>query len=482
VFVGFVGTLTTVLLARWASLWVEHWTYVNHWPTAWPVLVTAALALVLLLLWVRLFTSERMQRYVQVLESAGWFSATSYKSNQGQKVRRGTIFGILLLVGAGIYTMLSHNVLGRTAPEWALDVPFTGASAVEYYGDARGFIADLPAEQKNRVMITWAGIGTSFHTGKVVSLDKYREEVLGALKSAQADEPDRAAALEKELPKADADPTDYLLAVNKLVFGPALKRMLDGNFYKNETVTRRMEVLYNETAWEDIGDVVAAFYREANTDQRAHLPAEFHVPAAVLVLDRFVMRDVNEKTDEQHNVKVVFKGDWDEVKEGGKVKYPVKEGGIVPRSQFDEVVGELEQMNKKRGENYYALPRKETLTAAWGQPRYSSITLLPSLQFTVPLLLLAGSLWLAWRVVNMPTFADFLIATEAELNKVSWTTQRKLIQDTIVVLVTVVLMGVFLFGMDLAWKQVLSWRPVGVLYIPPPDETTKNQKMEAKRW
>src|SRR2546430_6963945 len=37
---------------------------------------------------------------------------------------------------------------------------------------------------------------------------------------------------------------------------------------------------------------------------------------------------------------------------------------------------------------------------------------------TLPLLLAAASLWLAYRVVNYPTFADFLIATEAEMNKV----------------------------------------------------------------
>src|SRR5262249_28363722 len=93
--------------------------------------------------------------------------------------------------------------------------------------------------------------------------------------------------------------------------------------------------------------------------------------------------------------------------------------------------------------------------------------------FTVPLLLLAVSLWLAWRVVNMPSFADFLIATEAELNKVSWTTQKRLVQDTIVVLVTVVLLAVFLFSMDWTWKVVLSWRPIGVLHIP---EDTSSQK------
>ena len=34
-------------------------------------------------------------------------------------------------------------------------------------------------------------------------------------------------------------------------------------------------------------------------------------------------------------------------------------------------------------------------------------------------LLMAG-LWIGYRVVNLPSFADFLIAVEAEMNKVSW--------------------------------------------------------------
>ena len=88
-----------------------------------------------------------------------------------------------------------------------------------------------------------------------------------------------------------------------------------------------------------------------------------------------------------------------------------------------------------------------------GRPTFRSADrCCPHVQFTVPLLILAGSIWLAWRVVNLPVFADFLIATEAELNKVSWTTRKRLVQDTIVVLVTVVLMAVFLFAMDLVWQ------------------------------
>ena len=36
---------------------------------------------------------------------------------------------------------------------------------------------------------------------------------------------------------------------------------------------------------------------------------------------------------------------------------------------------------------------------------------------------LAVGVWVAFRVVNMPRFADFLIAVEAEMNKVSWPTR-----------------------------------------------------------
>jgi preprotein translocase SecE subunit len=58
-----------------------------------------------------------------------------------------------------------------------------------------------------------------------------------------------------------------------------------------------------------------------------------------------------------------------------------------------------------------------------------------------------------------------LIATEAELNKVSWTTRKRLIQDTVVVLVTVLLLTVFLFVIDQFWGFILSH--IGVLQISP---------------
>src|SRR5439155_9622176 len=115
-----------------------------------------------------------------------------------------------------------------------------------------------------------------------------------------------------------------------------------------------------------------------------------------------------------------------------------------------------------------------------GHPVYASITLLPAVRFTVPLLLLLLTIWLAWRVVNLPTFGDFLIATEAELNKVSWTTRARLWQDTLVVLTTMLLMALFLFVVDIAWGKILSSPWINVLQVK---QTTEKPKDEANlKW
>jgi preprotein translocase SecE subunit len=98
----------------------------------------------------------------------------------------------------------------------------------------------------------------------------------------------------------------------------------------------------------------------------------------------------------------------------------------------------------------------------------------------LPILLGVGLLWFSWRVVNWPAFADFLIATEAEMNKVSWTTRKRLVQDTIVVLVTVFLMTVFLFVVDILWIKVLSNPVVDVLKIDPHE--AMQQTREKAKW
>jgi preprotein translocase SecE subunit len=108
------------------------------------------------------------------------------------------------------------------------------------------------------------------------------------------------------------------------------------------------------------------------------------------------------------------------------------------------------------------------------------IPLMFKVHVVVPLILGVALLWLAWRVVNWPTFADFLIATEAEMNKVSWTTRKRLVQDTIVVLVTVFLLTAFLFVVDIVWIKVLSNPWFQVLHVDLKAEQQKQQ--EKSQW
>ncbi len=79
----------------------------------------------------------------------------------------------------------------------------------------------------------------------------------------------------------------------------------------------------------------------------------------------------------------------------------------------------------------------------------------------IPVALLAVAGWLLYRMVQYPPFVEFLIATEAEMNKVSWTSRADLYRATTVVLVTVTLMSVFLFGVDWLWSFLLQ--SLGVL-------------------
>jgi preprotein translocase subunit SecE len=69
--------------------------------------------------------------------------------------------------------------------------------------------------------------------------------------------------------------------------------------------------------------------------------------------------------------------------------------------------------------------------------------------------------WAIYRLLQFPPFVEFLIATEAEMNKVSWTTRADLYRATIVVLVTVLIVAVYLFGVDWLWSFLLQ--KIGVL-------------------
>jgi preprotein translocase subunit SecE len=74
---------------------------------------------------------------------------------------------------------------------------------------------------------------------------------------------------------------------------------------------------------------------------------------------------------------------------------------------------------------------------------------------------LVVGLWLSYRVVNLPRFADFLIAVEAEMNKVSWPSRPELFRSSVVVMVTMFGLAGTLYAYDLLWQFLLTM--LGVL-------------------
>jgi preprotein translocase subunit SecE len=80
----------------------------------------------------------------------------------------------------------------------------------------------------------------------------------------------------------------------------------------------------------------------------------------------------------------------------------------------------------------------------------------PVARFSIPAALGLAFAWLVWRIIQFPPFADFLIATEAEMRKVSWTSPEDLKRATVVVLVTIFVVAVYLFAVDYLWSWLLQ--------------------------
>ncbi len=68
----------------------------------------------------------------------------------------------------------------------------------------------------------------------------------------------------------------------------------------------------------------------------------------------------------------------------------------------------------------------------------------------------------AWRVAFVSRkSSDFMIATEGEMKKVSWSSRREVIGSTKVVIVFTALLAILLFTVDLSFQSLFSW--LGVL-------------------
>ncbi len=78
----------------------------------------------------------------------------------------------------------------------------------------------------------------------------------------------------------------------------------------------------------------------------------------------------------------------------------------------------------------------------------------------IPLVVLLGCFYVLLRVVNSKKPADFMIATEGEMKKVSWSSKKEIIGSTKVVIVTLLIMGAVLFLVDLVFMALMKF--VGV--------------------
>ncbi len=105
------------------------------------------------------------------------------------------------------------------------------------------------------------------------------------------------------------------------------------------------------------------------------------------------------------------------------------------------------------------------ILGCWELQSYLSTFRSNLMEFVIPGGILLLGLWVSFRLVNMPRFADFLIAVEAEMNKVSWPSRPELIRASIVVIFVIFFLAALLFSYDVIWKLFFTW--IGVLHRPP---------------
>ena len=78
------------------------------------------------------------------------------------------------------------------------------------------------------------------------------------------------------------------------------------------------------------------------------------------------------------------------------------------------------------------------------------------LRFGIPLVVFVLIGFVMFLVVNRPKTADFFIATEGEMKKVSWSSKKEIIGSTKVVIVTTFLMAGLLFLVDFIFANLFQ--------------------------
>lgn len=61
---------------------------------------------------------------------------------------------------------------------------------------------------------------------------------------------------------------------------------------------------------------------------------------------------------------------------------------------------------------------------------------------------------LVYWLSNIPALADFLIAAEGEIKKVSWSTRKEIANSTLIVIIVVAIMSIGLGAVDLGFQML----------------------------
>jgi preprotein translocase SecE subunit len=443
---GVAGVFLIALLTDWVGGYVADSVFGHPgWTPMVGIALTAGFGVAVLILAGRYFLTPKAEEALVALEDQGWFTARSYKRAQGLRVRRGTILGVLILAGCGVWVL--HQGLLKQGGDWMVGIPFTGQVPI-----TAQTVGDDP-ELKQGLSEAQRPLTEGWQARRQAALDSLRQ--VGH-------------------------------------FPPEVKDQLRDLAKEDSDVQKLLQESVKPGAGE--GDQPLGADEQKKVDGALQTLREPE-PQAVVSEDRFWMRDHNRAFQETY-VRIKdpgsdpFQGLKPQEKE--KEDYPAETGAdftageVVPKQKFEEQRDARQRKHDQLSEHkdrrvtdpdLVVPPSAEPVVPARTEPvAYQSLVLLPHVAYTLPVILAALTLWFAWRLVNVPAFADFLIATEAELNKVSWTTRKRLIQDTIVVLTTVILMAVALFLADVLWSRLLTG--IGVLQPPP----APSEKMQEQPW
>ena len=66
------------------------------------------------------------------------------------------------------------------------------------------------------------------------------------------------------------------------------------------------------------------------------------------------------------------------------------------------------------------------------------------------------ALFISW-LMNKPSVADFMIAAEGEMKKVSWSSRQEIAVSTFIVIVVVIILAGLLGATDLTFRTFFSW-------------------------